>query len=102
MKWIYCILSLYILALSLAPCGDSEDCKENMQMIVAEDHSDHEHQSENCSPFCTCNCCSVQVVPAKTNVFSLVLNFQNHNGSQFIPSMLQEIPLSIWQPPQIG
>lgn len=53
------ILALILLGLSFVPCSDSIIALDDIQHEHA-DHSDETHE-EGCSPFCTCECCSIFV-----------------------------------------
>lgn len=55
---------MYILVLSLAPCGDSVECGESNK--TEKSHNKHKHENENCTPFCICACCG-QPVTSKIN-----------------------------------
>ena len=50
------ILSIIILALSVVPCSDNDNCNQPTTELSS-DHSGHEHQEDSCTPFCTCSCC---------------------------------------------
>lgn len=102
-KFFTVIFSIYILLLSIAPCGDSIECDERNQ--TEKSHNDHKHENENCTPFCICACCgqpvtskinypAVQTV-SKPDIFNknIAINDQTFN-SQF--------SASIWQPPKIS
>lgn len=100
------IFSFYLLALAVMPCSDKEDCKNigNEQTTFSTtDHSDHESDTENCSPFCACACCGQSV----TNIFHPVVlyNLTPLAGQKFTiynTSFISEVYLSIWQPPKIS
>jgi hypothetical protein len=100
------IFSFYILILSLLPCGDKSDCKDNSASHIeygTTDHSDHPQDSETCSPFCICVCCGQTI-----NFLSfqqLAFNINPVSEKQIIfyrQSVLQEITSAIWQPPKIS
>ena len=57
MRFLTIILSVYILVLSLAPCGDDIDCSKHANNKTEQTSDTHDHKSENCSPFCICACC---------------------------------------------
>lgn len=64
MKWITVILSLYIFALSVYPCGDAcasdiETYYEHMTDTHEHSHSNEDGEEDDCSPFCSCDCCSI-------------------------------------------
>jgi hypothetical protein len=89
------------------PCSDNDDCKyehkEKTSNFATTDHSDHDSDTENCSPFCMCACCGQSFSNSFVN-FSLSLNspvslekFPIYNAS-----FVSEVYLSIWQPPKIS
>lgn len=109
MKIFSVILSVYLLALSCLPCGDVEDCKvvDNEKISFSEtNHTNHQEDTETCSPFCICACCGTNIA----------LNF---SFSTFISEIEQQFLLdkvkinsyntkfisdfygNIWQPPKI-
>jgi hypothetical protein len=54
------IFSFYLLALAVMPCSDKDDCKylsADQSTFTTTDHSDHDSDTEHCSPFCMCACC---------------------------------------------
>jgi len=99
MKYLTFILSLYILALNLAPCEDyaaldNEVKTENLQAT----NSDHQHQDlDLCSPFCICQCCHINALNFQFADLKLdfpyisIQDFLNLNGTEkeFITSILQ-------------
>ena len=100
------IFSFYILALSCMPCSDKDDCNymsADQSTFATTDHSDHDSDTENCSPFCMCACCG-QSFSSSFASYSLALHvpvsldkFPIYNAS-----FVSEVYLSIWQPPKIS
>ncbi len=88
------------------PCSDMKECDELMPEVAqnSQDHSQHKHERENCTPFCTCVCCGSQVfnyntfqyLPNKSNIQQTTVteNYQFLFSSDFCAN--------IWQPPKIG
>jgi hypothetical protein len=58
MNFFVFLLSFYMLTLSCFPCGDSEECNAKDKQEVSSTSGDHEHETEGCTPFCSCACCS--------------------------------------------
>jgi hypothetical protein len=58
MNFFALLLSFYMLTLSCFPCGDSEECNAKDRQEITSAPGDHEHESEGCTPFCSCACCS--------------------------------------------
>jgi hypothetical protein len=107
MRWIAIVMSIYLMALSNMPCADMEvnSAMHKTAQFSSEDNHSHDKHNDLCSPFCTCNCCSAQVLsyqsvlsfefPAAYNLISIPLpNYRSVFASNFYGS--------IWQPPQIA
>ena len=89
------------------PCADMETGNDShLPTELASNNDNHSHDKEMdlCSPFCTCNCCSVQVLthfpvnvidfPIVNQVIKIALpTYKSISTSNFFGS--------IWQPPQI-
>ena len=104
------ILTIYMLALSLIPCGDGGGgFVEIANHIFGVEHqhvSDHEQHSngcgdDTCTPFCVCNCCSISVnVPTNIDFHDkhimLVSKKLPFDKSNFYPS---GFVTSFWHPP---
>ena len=106
MKIFTIIFTFYLFALAIVPCGDKDDCKnQNSEFadLADNDHSDHDEDSENCSPFCVCACCghSTGSVFYHVALYNLI-----PVAAQDVPiynaSFVSEEYLSIWQPPKIS
>jgi hypothetical protein len=103
MKFFACILSLYIMVLTAIPCADKpEDHTLQKSEITQNAGSNHQHDCDHCSPFCTCNCCASPVIQQdiiiQFNCFSLL---QEYTSSEYISVFTSDYLSSIWQPPQI-
>lgn len=104
MRYFTFTLSLYILVLSLVPCGDINDCNNPENIITVNfDHNGHKHESESCSPFCICSCCGTSIL----NLIEFIEYRQITQGysqkiSTFIPTFIPAVYLKIWQPPKIS
>ncbi len=103
MKFFTIIFSIYILVLSLAPCGDNVECGEHNK--TEKSHNNHKHENENCTPFCICACCG-QPVTSKINypVAQTILKPENFNNSKAIytQTFISQFSATIWQPPKIS
>ena len=90
------------------PCADMEmnnSDQLSMEFRPNNDTDSHQNHIDLCSPFCTCNCCSAQIL---TYFMVTAVNF-----SIAIPIIKSPLPNyksilysnfygSIWQPPQIA
>lgn len=79
MKFSTYLLSLYILLLSCVPCADTPAASEAilLQEQLTAINVNHEHSScpeDDCSPFCSCECCHSQVVIYATIQVAFELN----------------------------
>jgi len=68
------------------------------------DHSDHDSDTENCSPFCMCACCGQSFSTNLFQQFSLAKQgpFQIKKFPAYNASFITEVCLSIWQPPKLS
>jgi len=106
MKIFKLILSLYVLLLSCFPCGDGLDCngKDELEIAASSGHKDHTHETESCTPFCTCSCCAASTVfqYAAASVSMPKAVFASVHFKGYTDIFLSELPFSIWQPPKIA
>ncbi|WP_051907736.1 DUF6660 family protein [Flavimarina sp. Hel_I_48] len=103
MKNLALLFSIYLLGLNVVLCEDNRitlPADSNMQEIT----QDTQHlpaDSDNCSPFCQCQCCHVHVVNFYATPFKAVgpaistLIIQKGGG----PGV--EIPYIQFQPPRV-
>lgn len=106
MKPIAFILSIMILALSFVPCADKESfgnfSKEKTILIEKHNSPFDTDRLDDCSPFCTCNCCagfSINHVIASVSNNSFGINSK---FSSYLPVGITEVSLPVWQPPQLS
>jgi hypothetical protein len=109
-KFFTLIYALYILALPLFPCGDKDDCiDEKAETSIAKQNNteqqNHEHEDENCSPFCTCMCCGQVITnlfyPVNSDInkkYFISKSTSSYNNNFRLPSYLDRI----WQPPKFS
>ncbi|WP_367916120.1 DUF6660 family protein [Leadbetterella sp. DM7] len=100
------IFSIYILALSVVPCSDAyNDCQnDTAYKEYSQAHNHHTDHNDNCSPFCTCTCCSTSVnlkfTSHKFQITKLVVSSQiTYPVRDF--SFVSNYYGNIWQPPKI-
>jgi len=113
MKLTIKIFTLYLLVMSLVPCGDGGGgILEIANHLLGTEHqhiSDHDQHSngcgdDTCSPFCVCSCCSISINIAtntelKDNYIILISRNVLSYNSDFYPSSFSS---SIWQPPKFS
>ena len=103
MKALACILSLYILVLTVMPCNDVPTDSAMHKTELAQLNTVHEYaDTDLCSPFCDCCCC---VSAISHSVFSI--NFTCYAYSQiqltkYLPADISNNNSSIWQPPKLS
>ncbi|WP_319802307.1 DUF6660 family protein [Flavobacterium sp. N1736] len=107
MKWINIILSIYLIVLSGLPCADTlvSETKSHTTQIVSQSHEQsHEKGSDLCPPFCSCNCCTTQVLnsaPVISWIFNIDSSLIKKPLSTYNSILISNFYGSIWQPPQI-
>ena len=90
------------------PCADMEvNSSANTNTEFASNHDEHPHDEQNdlCSPFCTCNCCSAQILthfPTITINFPIVSESIKTQLPTYKSIFSSNFFGSIWQPPQIA
>lgn len=105
MKFLFFILGSLMLYMSCLPCGDSRDCnvRSAVNISKAGNHQNHGHQSETCTPFCTCSCCTASAFYTpfiKYQVSKVV--FQSEKYPLYNVAFNAEAHYAIWQPPQLS
>jgi len=103
MKLFAYILSVYILVLTGFPC--SEVSEENIwhksglsQQIPNDGHDNTDH----CSPFCTCDCCTCPVVHTENVIGFAIFPFSQKYISVYSSAYISSLFVSIWQPPKLS
>ena len=113
MKIAIHIFTIYMLALSLIPCGDGGggilEIANDLFGIEHQHLSDHEQHSNNCgddlcTPFCICSCCSSALdTPSKLPYrIKTPTPFPNSTPSWFKNEISFSLDQSIWQPPKFS
>ena len=105
MKIFAFILAFILLALSVMPCMDATEVNDSMaKTAISKPGDQHRHgDSDNCSPFCSCSCCSVLVTYQALSFYYLHKPvIQAKKYSAYKPSFYSEISFSIWQPPKVA
>jgi hypothetical protein len=84
------------MALTLDPCVDSDrDCTGSGTAISEQGTADADAgHADLCSPFCTCNCCSVSMEVASI----LILPVTSVHYS-ILPCFFEPQPVSVFYPP---
>lgn len=105
MRLIASILSVYLMVLIAIPCIDRPEDHHLVNTEIGDTaNSTHQHNDgDQCSPFCTCNCCATPVIYQDFGVRFDCLTFIEKSISTEYTSVIFSCHLSsIWQPPQIS
>jgi hypothetical protein len=103
MRFFIYILAVYFLAIIVMPCVDVhyEYSKHSHELSTT---SQNQLPSENdqCSPFCTCDCC-VSPVISQHSTFDLNVALKIlHNYPDYNQGFISFLFSTIWQPPKIS
>lgn len=113
MKIAIHIFTLYLLALSLMPCGDSDGgivelTNHFFQIEHEHTHNTSTHQHSNdcgdddCPPFCACSCCSTpfNFIEKPSLEIKIPTPIQGTLAS-FVPKFIPfQYTNTVWQPPR--
>src|SRR5690606_36922533 len=106
MRFLLCIFSLYLLALTAMPCSDMSNNCETATTSITKPVT-HNHQSDGddaCGPFCFCSCCSVSTNPKITalefQIAKPITSTITYPVRDF--SLISNYYGNIWQPPKIN
>lgn len=103
MKILALILSIYILALNLAPCDDNGTLDNETKFEISQTaDNDHQHQgSDMCSPFCICQCCHINATYLKNVDFTLTSTLISREVFYHFNGLEKDFNASLLQPPQV-
>lgn len=103
MKFFACILSVYVLTLTIIPCVDVCQNKYIQNVELSKSASDSQHpNADQCSPFCTCTCCTLSIVFQDCSIQFSCLPIYKEHQTAYKSSYISSLHSSIWQPPKIG
>jgi hypothetical protein len=102
MKILAYILSLYILVLTAIPCIDIP-YNNSLQKIelTTKTTDNHQNDIDDCSPFCTCQCCATPVVFQISIIDFKSFSFSKKIYSEYTSNYISSLNASIWQPPKL-
>ena len=103
MKYIIILFSLYLVALSLIPCGDESDVsvvKQTRYSSQTDPMGDEHDILDDCAAFCSCNCCSFG-----KNFPSQITAKRIESVAQLTYALstvfaVEKQSVAIWQPPK--
>jgi hypothetical protein len=102
-----CLLfACYLFSIAVLPCNDRETCQDEIKSGITILNTDnHEHdgaEQDFCSPFCICQCCNAHAQQA--NYFTLTFGLPAFTEpiNTYIPTTVQILPHTFWQPPKLS
>jgi hypothetical protein len=104
MKFFAFILSFYVLVLTAMPCIDVHQDNVTHKTEVSQNSQNTHHHSDadNCSPFCTCNCCATSVIFQEHRIQLTCFSFSENQYLNSASGHFFSPFYSIWQPPKIA
>lgn len=103
MRFFCYILSVYILTLVAIPCIDQPSDHHSQKKELQGNEHDQHQDGDNCSPFCTCNCCATPVIQQNFIIhFDHFTLLQEFNMPEYVSAVTSNYLNAIWQPPQVG
>ena len=84
------------------PCDDEIDVDGTAEFHISDsskEHSDN-HQEDLCSPFCSCQCCHVDVVDLDLYPYELILPISSKLHNSGVVNSTQEVNYSFLRPPR--
>lgn len=104
MKLLASFVAMYMVLLSIAPCGDKEECRLeysfNVSIVDAHHESSTSHDVETCTPFCSCNCCSISMAETLPSFAATVEEEVWDIDILYKNNVDLRNSAAIWQPPQ--
>ena len=102
-KIIAAILSIYIFALNLVPCQDSNSSNEEVKVEISQATDDnHQHQDGDfCSPFCSCQCCQISFTNYNVLDYAVFSPVTTTEEIHFSYRLEKDYHPTILQPPQV-
>lgn len=105
MRPLALFIAIYMVLLSIVPCGDERDCKINLgpktTILNSNHNSGKTHIEEACTPFCSCNCCSISMMKSLPYFPIMIDETLLDIDIIYSSSKLPKTAPSIWQPPKL-
>lgn len=103
MKFFAFIMAFIVLAISAMPCADGVIAMSKAKTEIQKtNHQQNDHPTKDCSPFCSCSCCTGSPIPQHLSELIFIKPEFIRSYNSFYSSPIKEISLSIWQPPQMA
>jgi hypothetical protein len=105
-KFIALFLAIIVVTLTITPCCAFEGTESHADEIVQKEKHECSERSndccKDCSPFYGCGICIGFTFATQQAVnFNLPIKSVKHNTA-YISVELNQIPLTIWQPPKLS
>lgn len=105
MRIMASILVLFFLGSSMIPCCDNIELfgEVHAHAMGDQDHDDAKEEDahgDHCTPFCSCDCCGVQLVPPialSVNFYTQPTLLPHISGTNLIAPSVG----AIWHPPKV-
>ncbi|HET9569905.1 MAG TPA: DUF6660 family protein [Bacteroidales bacterium] len=101
MRLIALFFSFYILFLTALPCADVP-VKDHSHDVSTSQHSTNHEDDDQCSPFCTCNCCSTAIICQIHAVDFQITSLVREHRTTYPTLFVTQRSGDIWQPPQLS
>ena len=101
MRLLALLCSCYILLLTALPCADAPVGSHEHGTPISQNAS-HQDEGDQCSPFCTCNCCAAAMVCQVEAVDFQVTTIVREHLTAYPLLMVPQRSGDIWQPPQLS
>lgn len=97
------ILSVYFLGLSFIPCEDTvvDNNPIEEEMAYYQNQDTDNHLTDLCSPFCSCQCCHVNVAEIGVCSYKIITPQISKIVNTRLVTSKQEVSYSILQPPKV-
>ena len=104
MRLIGFVIAIIVLGLSCMPCSDTNAASAKAEVViqVIDTSSPVSDKTDDCSPFCQCNCCAGFPLQVLSNTVSLPVPEIHITHCGFYNASISHITISIWQPPKIN
>ena len=93
--------------MSFVPCSDGEPLGYAVQMQSVDTDAHHDHtdgeDDDDCTPFCSCDCCHVPVTVPQIPVSQQVMLSQNYSYTfLYTFNYSFDYSLGVWRPPNFS
>lgn len=107
MRLIALFFSFYVLLLAVWPCAEMPENDRAhdapvSQSSSSQDHDQNHDDCNDCSPFCTCNCCATPMICQMEMVDLQVSTIVRKHETNYPTLFVTQQSGDIWQPPQLS